>query len=351
MLDGTPAVYGGNGSCGGAAAPPDRPAKSPRNLTCPRGGLAKSGGYFRGMIAPLTKMRLTGVWWYQGEENDHATDACPGPVWYRCLFPAMIKFWRAAFMIPALPFHYVLLAGGHSAVMREAQVAGASSIAHTAFASAMDLSAQSSEYLIPGHPPRKQEVGRRVALLVRGLIYRENLDYAGPKVIADKVAVTQTAGNGDNAGQPLTTVVIPFEVGANGFLHLNGTGGCTVCCGGAGDGSAVGLGHGKHRYNMSNPSSPVALVDPDAPLVNGTAKAVKTQTFEVDAKTGTLIATLPGWHSTTGKVEVRFLFDNAPQCAVYNGELSGPDSYYASTPHFGIVAQSWRAHLTVAKAG
>ena len=28
--------------------------------------------------------------------------------------------------------------------------------------------------------------------------------------------------------------------------------------------------------------------------------------------------------STTGKVEVRFLFDNAPQCAVYNGEVRVP---------------------------
>jgi sialate O-acetylesterase len=148
MLDGTPSYFGGNGSCGGTITPPHAP--SPRSTSCPKGGLAKSGSYYKGMIAPLTQMRLTGVWWYQGEENDHATDACPGPVWYRCLFPAMISYWRAAFKMPSLPFYYVLLASGHTALMREAQVAGASALPHTAFASAVDLGAAAAEYLIPG---------------------------------------------------------------------------------------------------------------------------------------------------------------------------------------------------------
>jgi hypothetical protein len=83
MLDGTPAAFGGNGSCGGAISPPARAAASPRNSTCPGEDLELSGPYFRGMIAPLTPMRLTAVWWYQGEENDHSNDPCPGPAWYR----------------------------------------------------------------------------------------------------------------------------------------------------------------------------------------------------------------------------------------------------------------------------
>lgn len=73
MLDGTPAVYGGNGSCGGTVALPGRRpvSRSDNASSCPRGGLVKSGAYYRGMIAPLTKMRISAVWWYQGEENDH----------------------------------------------------------------------------------------------------------------------------------------------------------------------------------------------------------------------------------------------------------------------------------------
>ena len=68
----------------------------------------------------------------------------------------MISYWRAEFRLPELPFFYVLLAAGHSAVMREAQYFGAGAISRTAFASAVDLGATGAEYLIPGHPPRKQ---------------------------------------------------------------------------------------------------------------------------------------------------------------------------------------------------
>ena len=49
--------------------------------------------------------------------------------------------------------------------------------------------------------------------------------------------------------------------------------------------------------------------------------------------------------------KVRFLFDNAPLCAVYNGELSGPDSVYATVKHYGLVAQSWRENVTAQQNG
>jgi hypothetical protein len=94
---------------------------------------------------------------------------------------------------------------------------------------------------------------------------------------------------------------------------------------------------------FSNPSSPVALVDPDQ-----AAKVYKTETFVIDAEAGVLTATIPNWTSSAGRAEVRFLFDNAPQCAVYNGALSGPDSVYAGPhKHLGIVAQSWRGNVTI----
>jgi hypothetical protein len=123
--------------------------------------------YFKGMIAPLRPMRLAGVVWYQGEENDHPEDACPGPAWYKCLFPAMISYWRKEFKSPDLPFFYVLLAAGHTAMMREAQAQGAGAIARTAFASALDLGAKGNEFLVPGHPPRKQGEQSRPGYLHR----------------------------------------------------------------------------------------------------------------------------------------------------------------------------------------
>ena len=40
-----------------------------------------------------------------------------------CHFPAMIHSWRTRWRQPELPFYYVLLAAGHTALLREAQVA------------------------------------------------------------------------------------------------------------------------------------------------------------------------------------------------------------------------------------
>ena len=51
----------------------------------------------------------------------------------------MISSWRSAWEQPELPFFYVLLAAGHTALLRESQVAGASLLAHTAWATAADL--------------------------------------------------------------------------------------------------------------------------------------------------------------------------------------------------------------------
>lgn len=258
----------------------------------------------------------------------------------------MITFWRQQFEQSTLPFFYVLLAAGHTALLREAQVAGASRLPNTAFASAVDLGAAKNEYLIPGHPPRKQEVGRRLSLLNRAIVYKEELDYQGPQVMASNVSVVQVT---QSSGDILTTVVIPFIVGANGHLHLNGTGGCDICCGGARVAARYMTNDTEvlDADTRSNASSPVAILDPDA---SGEQKVTKTGTFHIDSAQGILTATLSGWTTTAGRAEVRFLFDNAPQCAVYNGLLSGPDSVYAPIKHFGIVAQSWRGNVTVVKA-
>ena len=51
----------------------------------------------------------------------------------------MITSWRGAWEQPELPFYYVLLAAGHTALLRESQVAGASLLAQTAWATAGDL--------------------------------------------------------------------------------------------------------------------------------------------------------------------------------------------------------------------
>ena len=177
-------------------------------------------------------------------------------------------------------------------------------------------------------------------------------------MIAENVTVT-TSSDGK-----LTTVLIPFKVGNGGHLHLNGTGGCNGSASpspppalstdsGASAGASAGAGAGGCCASLfggtageSNGNSPVALAEPGT-----TTKVYHTQTFAVDAATNVLRATLPGWKAPpSGVVEVRFLFDNYPQCALYSGAQSGPDSYYAKVQHFGIVAQSWRGNVTVKRS-
>ena len=187
---------------------------------------------------------------------------------------------------------------------------------------------------------RTQEVGRRLALINRALIYHEEIDYAGPRVIAERVTVTTVTDK--KSGAVHTTVKIPFSVGTGGNLHLNGTGGCTACCNGTT--SVSPHSSSNLAVRRSNPSSPVGLLD--ATIGTG-AKVYKTQTFVVDAATSVLTATIPGWQAASKVAEVQFLFDNFPQCAVYSGILSGPDAYYAHVKHFGLVAESWRGNVTI----
>lgn len=306
MLDGTPQQLGGNGTCGGTRAPPPGPAP-PRTTKCPAGGLENAGGMFLGMIHPLLPMRLSGIMWYQGEENDHAEDACPGPIWYSCLFPAMITGWRTAFGAPKLPFLYVLLASGHTAALREAQTA-AQLLANTAFASAYDLGASPAEEIIPGHPIRKQEVGRRLALAALALVYgNSSVDYRGPHVQVANVTARRVGARG-------VEVRVPFDVGSNGFLHMNGTAVCTKCCASW---------------------SPLLLHDPDQPAQAATLLSASV------VGANTLVGTVDSFRSSKGRALVLFQFDDTSECALYNGHSSGPNS------HNGIVAESWSGNVTL----
>ena len=139
-------------------------------------------GLYNAMIAPLVPFGFRGVLWYQGEANAsrHAE--------YASLFPAMIKQWRADFDQP-LPFYFVQLAnfesgGGNRgdawAFLREAQ-ARALELPNTGMAVAIDIGNPKDI-----HPKNKQEVGRRLALLVRRQLFGEKVEDSGPVFVAAK---------------------------------------------------------------------------------------------------------------------------------------------------------------------
>jgi sialate O-acetylesterase len=133
---------------------------------------------FDSMIHPLLPYASRGVLWYQGEGN------CERAAHYRALLPALIRDWRAAWNSPGLSFFFVQLANhgprlelpGESlwAELRETQLE-ARTLPGTAMAVTIDIGDAADI-----HPVNKQEVGRRLALAARALIFGEKLVHSGP---------------------------------------------------------------------------------------------------------------------------------------------------------------------------
>ncbi|MDF9798406.1 sialate O-acetylesterase [Catalinimonas alkaloidigena] len=148
---------------------------------------------YNGMIAPLIPFALKGIIWYQGERN--ASRAYE----YRTLFPMMIKDWRKRWQQEELPFLYVQLANykqpakkpepSEWAELREAQQM-ALSLPNTGMATAIDLG--EAENI---HPANKKDVGRRLALAARAVIYDEDIVHQGPvfdsmHIVGNQIAIT-----------------------------------------------------------------------------------------------------------------------------------------------------------------
>lgn len=135
----------------------------------------KPGVIFNAMVKPASSYPVRGVIWYQGESN---TSADRAPLYGR-LFRTMIEDWRHAWNQGDLPFLFVQLAGftapdSQWPELREAQ-RQALGAANTGMAVAIDLGERDSI-----HPKNKQEVGRRLSLVARAMVYGEQLVYAGP---------------------------------------------------------------------------------------------------------------------------------------------------------------------------
>lgn len=125
---------------------------------------------YNGMIAPIKKIALKGVIWYQGESNAYRA------VEYRNIFRKLILDWRKQFNYVEMPFLFVQLAnfGAPSATpgdsqwaeLREAQ-ASVLDLPNTGMITAIDIGQANSI-----HPTNKQEVGRRLALEAFRLVYQ-----------------------------------------------------------------------------------------------------------------------------------------------------------------------------------
>jgi len=136
------------------------------------------GGLYEGMIVPLQMYRIRGAIWYQGEGNTWRAYQ------YRTLLPALIQGWRNGWAEGDFPFLIVQLPNlgsspelGDSiwAELREAQLLTVKTVPNTGLAVAIDVGD-------PGnlHPPRKAEIGERLALWALGTTYGKKIVHSGP---------------------------------------------------------------------------------------------------------------------------------------------------------------------------
>ena len=139
--------------------------------TAPWDGPSGVSTIYNAMVAPLGPIGLKGIAWYQGE-----TDV--GKTHYDLRLAAWMANWRSQFRDPNLQFLIVGLAGFGQPVSKPVESGWASLINEqrlaverdplTALASAIDLGNPRDI-----HPSDKQEVGRRLALAARRLVYRD----------------------------------------------------------------------------------------------------------------------------------------------------------------------------------
>jgi sialate O-acetylesterase len=143
-------------------------------------------GLFQGMIAPLQEYRIRGALWYQGEGNTWRAYQ------YRKLLPVLIAGWRRGWGEGDFPFLIVQLANHGSspelgdsiwAELREAQFLTARTVPNAGLAVSIDVGDPKNL-----HPPRKEEVGHRLALWALGTTYGQKIVYSGPLYDSMKIA-------------------------------------------------------------------------------------------------------------------------------------------------------------------
>lgn len=132
------------------------------------------GSLHRGMLYPVAPYGVRGFLWYQGESDSENYER------YAAYQNALVDDLRKNFGGEMLPFFFVELAGyrgGSSwAPFRDAQQSAAKKPG-TALVTARDIGEPDDI-----HPRNKREVGRRLSLLARALVYGDDIEAFSPIV-------------------------------------------------------------------------------------------------------------------------------------------------------------------------
>lgn len=143
------------------------------------------GKFYTPMIEPLTRFKIRGFLWYQGETNCFLNETLS----YSNKMKVLINSWRKAWNEGDLPFYYVQIAPFNYSKTKgkvvltedtEPQFWEAQTqvlrLPNTGMISTNDLT-DSNEDL---HPTYKWEVGRRLALWALAKTYNKKISYSGP---------------------------------------------------------------------------------------------------------------------------------------------------------------------------
>ena len=143
---------------------------------------------FNGMVHPVTRYRIRGALWYQGEAN--AGGGAGGAADYTDLLSRLIADWRRAWDQGDFPFYFAQLpnwdnpgdkTGVSWAFFREGQ-ARVLSVTNTGMAVLIDAGDAADI-----HPKNKQEAGRRLALQALARTYGRKVVASGPVPVTNRV--------------------------------------------------------------------------------------------------------------------------------------------------------------------
>ena len=132
---------------------------------------------YNGMIAPLTRLPIRGVIWYQGESNSIIERR---PDLYHRLFRTLIEDWRRQWGEGDFPFLFTQIANFKSSPIEDwptlrNQQLKTLDVSNTAMAVTIDLGDPDNV-----HPTNKLDVGLRLARAARAISYGEKIEFSGP---------------------------------------------------------------------------------------------------------------------------------------------------------------------------
>ena len=176
------------------------------------------GKFYTPMIEPLTKFKLRGFLWYQGETNCFLDEK----ISYAYKMKALINLWRNAWSgNEIMPFYLVQIAPYNYSKQKGEKILDANTQPEFWEAQAQQLRLPNTGLIVTTdlndngedlHPTYKWEVGRRLALWALAKDYQQKIVYSGPiyrsvSIKGDKAILTFDHFD-VNLKQPLTGFTI-----------------------------------------------------------------------------------------------------------------------------------------------